>query len=64
MAKTIGPGPLAATGIRCIEHSPGIKRIGGPSAKQDLETVRFCVFASPGLHLALTSFQSQLRNPG
>jgi hypothetical protein len=25
---------------------------GAPRAKQDLETIRFCVFAAPGLHRA------------
>ena len=32
----------------------GTKCSGEPSAKQDLETIRFCVFAAPGLHRAQT----------
>ena len=49
-AKTMNLCPLPAAGLRCIEQSLETKRSGGPSAKQDLETIRFGVFAAPGLH--------------
>jgi len=54
-AKTMDLYPLAATGLRCIEQPLKTKRSGAPSAKEDLETVRFCVFAAPGLCRALTA---------
>jgi hypothetical protein len=62
--KTIGLCPLAAILLRCMGQCLETKRGGGPSTKEDLETVRFCVFVAPGLHRARTAVSTQLRNPG
>ena len=54
-AKTMGPGPLAAIGLQCIEWCLQTRRNGVPGVKKDLETFRVCVFAAPGSHRARTS---------
>jgi hypothetical protein len=46
--------PLVATRRRCIGQSLETKRNGVPSAEEDLETIRFRVFAAPALHRAYT----------
>jgi hypothetical protein len=50
----MGLGPLAAIWLRCIGASLETQRSGGPSTKEDLETIRIDVFAAPGLHRAPT----------
>ena len=51
----MGLDPLAAIRLPCIEQSLEKQRSGGPSTKEDLETIRFCVFAAPGLRRAQAS---------
>jgi len=42
--------PIAVRWLRWLDQFLEIRGSGGPSAEQDLEVIRFYVYAVPGLH--------------